>query len=401
MAATNTPESYGSIARFFHWVTVAFILMLIPLGIMANDSPMTTQDELSQKVWLFSLHKTLGVTLLFLALARIAWAVTQPRPRLLNGARPAEALLAETVHWLLYGSLLLVPLTGWLEHSAQDGFAPIWGPLERLPFIPQNAALAEVFAALHIIFERVLVISALLHIVGALKHHFIDRDMTLRRMLPGGGAAAGVETPFSTAVPLALALLLWGAAVGAGAKLGVFSHDAPEQDRPAAALEATPSEWQVIDGTLEITVLQMGSAITGQFADWTAAIDFTDPQAPGATGTVTATIAIPSLTLGGVTEEALKPGYFDAAVHPAAVFRGDLEHIEERYTARGTLTLKGVEVPLEFPFTLTLNEDTADAEAQFTLDRRSFGIGDSVTDEASLAFSVEVQLRFSARRTGT
>ncbi|HKK97771.1 MAG TPA: cytochrome b/b6 domain-containing protein, partial [Marivita sp.] len=180
MHLTNTQSQYGVVTKTFHWLTALGIVLVIPLGIIANDMPYDTSEQLADKAWLFSLHKTVGVTVFFVALARIAWAVSQPKPAPLHPDRKAETLLAEIVHWLLYGSLILVPLSGWIHHAATEGFAPVWWPFgQNLPLVPDDAAVAEAFAGLHIVFERVLVISLILHVGGAVKHAVIDKDSTL------------------------------------------------------------------------------------------------------------------------------------------------------------------------------------------------------------------------------
>lgn len=119
MAFRNTNHSYGSVAKTFHWLIALLILTMIPLGIVASDmahnikaaTTPVTEAFVACTAFLFSLHKTLGVAVFFIALARIAWAVTQPKPVLLKAERRLESYAAEAVHWLLYGSLLLVPLT--------------------------------------------------------------------------------------------------------------------------------------------------------------------------------------------------------------------------------------------------------------------------------------------------
>lgn len=108
MPLANTTQSYGGVAKTLHWLTALLILTLIPLGIVANQLPYDTSEQLAQKAWLFSLHKTLGVAVFFVALVRILWAVTQPKPGLLHPDRKVESLAAETVHWLLYGSLVQI-----------------------------------------------------------------------------------------------------------------------------------------------------------------------------------------------------------------------------------------------------------------------------------------------------
>ncbi len=78
MALTNTSIRYGGVTKFFHWLTALLILTLIALGLYASDLPHDTQDALTRKAWLFSLHKTLGVTVFFVALARISGPLPNP-----------------------------------------------------------------------------------------------------------------------------------------------------------------------------------------------------------------------------------------------------------------------------------------------------------------------------------
>jgi len=242
---TNTITTYGAVTKFFHWSIAVLIIAMIPLGIYANDLPYDTGAALADKAWFFSLHKTIGVAIFFLALARIAWAISQPRPALLNADKPAEAGLATLAHWLLYISLVIVPASGWIHHAATTGFAPIWWPLPQdLPLVPKDDAVAHTFKSLHIIFERVLAVTLILHVAGALKHHIIDRDLTLRRMLPG--IAPYIDLPSERAHPkwpLAGALGVFAIALSIGAALGAFSHKAPlalSQRRPWARTSSLP-----------------------------------------------------------------------------------------------------------------------------------------------------------------
>lgn len=396
MPLSNTASRYGSVTKTFHWLTALLIVTLIPLGIVANGLPYETSDALARKAFLFSLHKTLGLFVFFLALARIGWALTQVKPAGLHPERKLESFAAELVHWLLYGSLLLVPLSGWVHHAATTGFAPIWWPFgQDLPFVPKSERLAAVTAGLHIVFERVLALSIFLHVAGALKHHFVDRDATLRRMWFGTTEATGGGA-HHMAAPLAAALVIWGGALGVGAGLGVYtSHSAPVA---APALEAVASDWTVEEGSLEITVTQLGSEVTGRFADWTAAISFDETREAQKQGEVEVTIAIASLTLGSVTGQAMGPDFFDAATFPTATFKADLLQSTDGYLAQGTLTLRGVAVPLALPFMLELDGDRAQMRGAVSLDRRHFNIGDNLADEASLKFAVGVDVSLTATR---
>ncbi len=228
----NTPARYGGVTKALHWLTAALIGAIIPVGLTVNRlaqdirDPLivSTGEDFTRAYFLFSLHKTLGVTIFIVALVRIIWAFFQPGPGLLNPDRAVEAFAARTVHRLLYGSLVLVPLTGWIDHAATSGFAPIRWPFgQSLPFIPKDADLAATFAGLHKVLQRVLVIAVAVHVAGALKHHLVDRDATLRRMLPGQGAApAPRRREHAPLGPLVAALAIWGGAIAAGLALGTI-----------------------------------------------------------------------------------------------------------------------------------------------------------------------------------
>ena len=392
MSRSNTNHSYGSVAKTFHWLTALLIITLIALGIIANGMAYDTSEQLARKAFLFSMHKTLGVTMFFVALARIGWAFKQPKPNGLHPERKAESWLAETIHWLLYGSLVIVPLTGWIHHAASTGFAPIWWPFgQNLPFVAKSESTSELFAGFHIIFERVLAASILLHVAGALKHHFVDKDATLRRMWFGASNAPKTTGEHSTILPLGSALIAWAAALFIGTAIGVFEHG--DQAQETAALETVASDWTVQSGAISIKIDQFGNEVTGSFEDWTAAITF-DPDT--GLGTTEVTIAITSLTLGSVTSQALGPDFFDTATFPTAVFTADLTPTADGHMASGTLQIRDKTLPIEMPFALSTADGVTSIQAMTTLNRLDFDIGKGMGDESSLKFPVDVQITLTA-----
>ena len=405
MSLSNSFQSYGGVAKTFHWLTALLILTALPLGLIADNlaeavidpAIPSTDADVARAALLFSLHKTVGVTVFFVALLRILWALTQPKPGLLNADHKLEALAAETVHWLLYGSLVFVPLTGWIHHAATTGFAPIWWPFgQNLPFVPKDAHVAELFAGLHYVLQWVLIGALVLHIAGAVKHHVIDRDMTLRRMLPGSTDLPQPPAQKHSLVPLLVALILWGGALAGGSALGLYSHATDQAE--VAELEAVQSDWTVTEGTLAITVQQFGSPVSGAFGDWTAAITFDEPAAPGPAGSVDVTIAIGSLTLGSVTDQAMGADFFNVEAFPTATFKGEIAKTETGYEVTGPLTIRDQSVPITLPFALDLNGDTATMTGKLQLNRLDFAVGAHMPDEGSLGFGVDVDITLTATR---
>jgi len=407
MSPQNTDKYYGSVTKSFHWLTAVLIITLIPVGIIANKMAYQIKsgamagdaDFIQQTAFLFSLHKTLGVTVFFVAIARILWSLSQRKPALLNGDKKVESWLAETVHYLLYASLIVVPLSGWIHHAASSGFAPIWWPFgQTLPFVPQSDTLAHTASSLHIIFERVLVVSIALHVVGALKHHFVDRDSTLLRMLPGTPSVPHLPPHQKSILPFITAAAVYIAALGIGAGLGLFETKATASTTEPATLQTAASEWTVQDGMLSIGVTQFGSVVDGSFADWTASITYDDTAPIGPRGDIEITINIGSLTLGSVTDQAMGADFFDRETFPTAIFTGQLIAIETGHLAEGSLTLKGVAQPLSFPFELDIQDGVAYASGTFSLNRTNYNIGQSMPDESSLAFNVSVSFNLTAQK---
>lgn len=396
MALTNTPATYGAVARSLHWLTALLILTAIPLGLYANDLPYDTGEALAWKAQVFSLHKTIGVAAFFVALARILWAVTQTNPAPLHPERRLETRVAEVVHWTLYLSLVIVPLSGWIQHAATDGFAPILWPFgQNLPLVPKAEAVAGLAGSAHWVFTKVLAASVVLHIAGALKHHLIDRDATLARMLRGTPAPGAPGPHRRSRTPLVAAFAVYAA----GAALA-FALTGPAAEAPATApiQTATTGNWQVTEGTLSFAVKQMGQSVEGSFADWTAAITFDETPTDGRNGTVAVTIRTDSLSLGAVTPKAKEAEFFDVAAFPEATFTADITPDGATYIATGTLTLRGVTAPVALPFTLTIEGDTARMTGETSLDRRAFTMGQTYADEAMVGFDVTVKVALTATR---
>ena len=416
---TNTSYQYGLISKAFHWATAFAMVALVVAAIYAQSLPDQTGQELLRKAFYFSLHKTLGLLVFFLALGRILWAVFQPKPIDLHPDRRLTNLLAGLVHYLLYASLLIMPLTGWIHHAATQGFAPIWWPFgQSLPLVPKDVTVAEAFKGLHLHFRFVLFIALALHVAGALKHHFVDRDATLRRMLPG----INVSPPFdgqaviskpASFLPYVRTLVLAGGICVAvlGASLGQFSINHPIQSQinqeQGSALPASdgshgsqggaqnPNAWIVETGTLQLKVIQLSSEVEGVFDNWTATISFNpEPDQNGEFGQVKVDIDMNSLRLGTVTQEALRPDMLDAAGFPTANFSGVIHRapsaIDGAFEVRGQLTLRGQTRPLNLPFTLIIDDKAqasglrATATGQTSIQRLDFGVGESFGDGSAL-----------------
>ena len=181
MTIRNTNRSWGSVAKAFHWIIV---LLIINQWVIAEHAASLPKGP--RLIAALGWHKSFGITILLLAVLRLGWRWMNPVPDLAAETKPWERTLAKLSHGLLYALIFLLPLSGWMMSSARS-FPVSWFGLLQLPdLVTPDPALFERLRDLHHLLFKVLVVVAALHVAGALKHHFIDRNDVLRRMLPFG-----------------------------------------------------------------------------------------------------------------------------------------------------------------------------------------------------------------------
>lgn len=167
--------SRGAIA--FHWAIAALVLFNLWLGLFHDSLPRSWQ--------VMPVHKSVGITILVLTLGRIAWRLTHRPPHLPDHLPGWEKMLARSVHLLMYALLLVLPLTGWLLSSDPARPRPIsWFFLFDLPLLPATPAIASGAHETHELLGLLMAALVAIHIVAALRHHFLLRDAVLPRMLP-------------------------------------------------------------------------------------------------------------------------------------------------------------------------------------------------------------------------
>ena len=178
----NTRAAWGTPARWLHWIVAALVLAQFALGWVAVSlrvSPL--------KLDLFVWHKSIGLVVLALVVARIFWRLANPSPAP-PAATPAwERRAARASHVLLYAVVIAMPLTGWILNSAAN--VPFrWFRLVPLPaIVAPGEQTAELAARAHLALFVVLAALLAVHVGAALWHHFVRRDDVLTRMLHGAG----------------------------------------------------------------------------------------------------------------------------------------------------------------------------------------------------------------------
>ena len=180
MPVRNTTSRWGWVAQLLHWTIVVLIIVQFWLGYATRWAP-TDFKKLPTVVP----HKSWGITILALAVIRLAWRLFNPTPLLPSNLKPWERAAAHFTHYGLYILLFAMPLTGWIASSAR-GFSVSWAGLVQLPnFVASgNRPLYDSLMTFHYWLSWTLVTIALLHVAAAFKHHFVLKDDVLRRMLP-------------------------------------------------------------------------------------------------------------------------------------------------------------------------------------------------------------------------
>jgi len=175
----NTGPRYTRTAIFMHWLVALGLIGTFSLGLYMEGLPLSPN-----KLKLYSWHKWAGVTLLALAVVRLAWRMSHPAPALPSTMGGAARLAAHAGHWVLYALMLAIPVSGWLMSSAQ-GFSVVWFGVLPLPdLVAKNAQLGEVLRDVHVILNYTLLVTVVGHVGAALHHHFIKKDTVMARMLP-------------------------------------------------------------------------------------------------------------------------------------------------------------------------------------------------------------------------
>jgi cytochrome b561 len=180
--AQATVTRYTGMAMGLHWLTVALIVAAFGLGWTLADMEISPQ-----KLRWLSWHKWLGITVLGLTALRLGWRLTHPAPPLPAAVPVWQQWVAHAVHLLLYGLMFAIPLSGWLFSSAKGIPVVYLGVLPLPDLIGADEAVAGWLRTLHAVLNYTLLATVGAHVGAALKHHFIERDDVLARMLPPVG----------------------------------------------------------------------------------------------------------------------------------------------------------------------------------------------------------------------
>jgi len=375
-------ERYSSVAITLHWVIALAIIGMILGGWYMTDLP----DGAPGQYFLYQMHKSIGITILMLSVARIIWRAMNPPPALPDDMNGLEKTASHLVHLGFYGLMIALPLTGWLYSSVSvklDVPTVLYGVISwpDVPFVEGLKTEAASGAVNFIHSKLAWVALALLglHVAGAIKHEISAEEGVLKRMIPGlfgkttspAGPGRGAITAFGSA--LGLLVIVAGASPVLSALNG--------SGQAVAADAAFEPNWDVnMDASsISFSGTHDGNVYTGSFQNWDAAIQF-DPEAPADTDVrVTVSTASAEASQRLYTDSLPSPEWFNTAAFPTA----QVEILEVSSNGDGTyastarLTLKDLTVDAAFPFSLEIDGDTAQMTGQAIFQRTPLDLGQS------------------------
>jgi len=411
---------YSVIAIVLHWAIAALIILQV---VLASRMEGRTPEAFA----VIQFHKSVGISVLLLSLARLAWRLTHRPPPEPDGLAGWERALAATAHWGFYAVMILMPLSGWIMVSTSRIALPtlLFGAIPW-PHVPGLADLEPAAKAAwngaakeahHLIIKGFYVLFVL-HVAGALKHQWFDRaSPVLARMAPGARPGRRLEPRLALVLVGLLAVVGVGRhyqpprpAMAAPAPIAPVEPTTPEPPpAPSAAIAtpaaplAEPAGWKVLPGSaIAFETAWSGEAIQGRFERWTADILFS-PEALDRSH-VRVTIDLASVDTGDAQRDAALPtgDWLDAGAHPKATFTATRfsRTGEGRFVAHGRLSLRGVSRPLDLPFRLKIDGDRAEVSGVTSLDRTAFGVGQGEwTSTDQIPARVTVRILLKARRT--
>ena len=179
LSAKNEKDRYGRVSRLLHWTIAILFISLIPMGIFSSMIP----EETSYRNAYYVVHKTIGVTVFLLVIVRLIWNKISKLPALDNTLTPTEKKLAHRAHNILYFMLLVIPITGFMmtSYHGYGTFFFFW----ELPPLWEQSNVYQIWGGFHkYLLPYIVYIILGAHVLGALKHQFIDKhDSAFKRMV--------------------------------------------------------------------------------------------------------------------------------------------------------------------------------------------------------------------------
>ena len=176
----NTANTYGVVAKSFHWL----LFLMLTFSIVAGNF-LASLPKGAEKLQAAGMHKSFGAVILMLIMLRLVWKLINVSPKLPDETTAAEAFIAKAMHWGLYALMFAQPLAGIMMSQSAGIPVSFFGLFEFPVFLDKNPELAKTFLSIHGTVWILLVIAVVGHAGAALHHHFIKKDNVLKQMTTG------------------------------------------------------------------------------------------------------------------------------------------------------------------------------------------------------------------------
>lgn len=417
-------QRYTTVAIVLHWVIALALIGLIIGGnfmsglahdlqthkAMIGSIGYTGPDEAALRSmsgwveWLYQFHKSAGITILILTIARITWRMLNPPPPLPSEMATLEKTASHLVHLGFYGVMIALPLTGWLYSSISTSLdvpTVLYGLISwpDLPFVDalKTDAASGFVNNIHGLLGWVTFALLALHVAGAVKHEISAEGGVLKRMIPGvfgttskPDRASGYKTAFGSAAAVFVAVAfvppLYSSLTTKPIEIGGMTVD------------FTPN-WTIDRGasSIQFSGTHDGKDFEGEFQSWDAAILFDQDQLDAAEASVVVQTGSAVVNDKLYTDSLKSSEWLDpSAFATATVQLSNFSKTGDGYSADAELTIKDVSVTVPFDFKLTTESGNTIMSGQTVLYRQPLDLGQASDPDADwvseeIAISATVQ----------
>lgn len=382
-------NKFSNVSRFFHWLIAGLIISQYCLAKLAEIAK--SNDQVLDQLALLANHKSIGITVLLLAVLRLAYRLKYPPVKIASSMPLWQHYASNVSHVLLYTFLFAMPLSGWLMSSAK-AYSVSWFNLFALPdFIAPSESLADVFHTVHHYLAEALFVVTMVHVAAALKHHFIDKDEVLTGM-------AGRKSWLLLLITVFISMAIFGRLFSLGSNDVANQQQLEPKDATIQAIvKSDLPTWKIDyqDSFIKFTGDQAGAAFSGVWQKWQADIQFDAEDLSKARFNVSIDPSS-GFTNDQERDDTIRsPEFFDVMQFIDARYQAsDFSVDSNGFTANGTLTMKGFRSDAILSFNVIEENGKIILTGTAPLDRLVWNIGSGDwTDTSWVGQQVVVEVR--------
>jgi cytochrome b561 len=389
-------KQYSMISKFLHWSVAGLIVAQYVLAELAENAK--HNDKILEQLALLANHKSIGITILVLAIIRLIYRLLGPAPSLPSSMVKWQVNASKASHLALYGLLFALPVSGWLMSSAK-AYTVSWFNLVSLPdLVSPSKSLADLLHLTHHYLGEALFVVALIHILAALKHHFIDKDEVLSRM----------SSKFSWLLFVVIIVLVV-AVFGRFFKTESVNTNKPQvqQNLGLESLEAPAVSqsnlplWQIDyqQSTIKFIGDQAGASFTGEWQRWSAEIQFDAKRLDEARFNVEIDTASGFSNDQERDDTIRSNDFFAVESFPQAGYRANkFLQTQDGYQSMGKLSIKAISADVVLRFNVVDDGKFKVLTGTTVLDRLLWNVGTGDwADTTWVGQSVKVEVRVVAK----